>query len=156
MKKVLKNMQKTTCELKNMRHSRIFRMKSRLFGFQMKISFECLIHGREFVCFLESAHIYCWVWGKFLKVTKNFVYPGQQRRFLRIFWLQWLAASVCCRHRSTPPHARKGKNVRGEVSDSRHLRWLVATNHGAPPMGISLTTGNRNVHLPKQKIHISI
>ena len=84
-------MQKTTCELKNMWHSRIFRMKSRLFGFQMKNSFECLIHGSEFVCFLQSAHIYYWVWGKCLKVTKNFVYPGQQRRFFRIFWLQWLA-----------------------------------------------------------------
>ena len=50
-------MQETTCELKKMRHSRIFRMKSRLFGIQMKNSFECLIHGSEFVCFLESAHL---------------------------------------------------------------------------------------------------
>ena len=52
------------------------------------------IHGSEFVCFLDT-FIYYWVWGKFLKVTKNFVYPGQQRRFLRNFWWRWLVASLC-------------------------------------------------------------
>ena len=66
------------------------------------------IHGSEFVCFLDTFICY-WVWGKRLKVTKNFVYPGQQRRFLRNFWWRWLVASLCYRHRSTPPHARKKK-----------------------------------------------
>ena len=82
---------------------------SRLFGFHMKNSFDCLIHGNDFVCFLDT-FIYYWVWGKFLQVTKNFVYAGQQRRFLRNFWWVWLAALVCYRHRSTPLHAR-GKNL---------------------------------------------
>ena len=43
------------------------------------------IHGSEFFCFLDTFICY-WVWGKRLKVPKNFVYPGQQRRFLRNFW----------------------------------------------------------------------
>ena len=38
------------------------------------------IHGIEFVCFLDTFICY-WVCGKFLTVTKNFVYPGQQRGF---------------------------------------------------------------------------
>ena len=102
--------QKTRSELKNMRHNEvkvIWIPDEKLFRvFDLGVA----IHGSEFVCFLDTFICY-WVWGKRLKVTKNFVYPGQQRRFLRNFWWQWLVASLCYRHRSTPPHARKKKDL---------------------------------------------